>query len=434
MENFRHKINNFESPISPDLFDNIMAERNKKKRGFAAGFWLLGIGALALLTVTVYQFYGVNDTKITAAKTTTTTKPNSLETTKKLKYNHQITDLQTPATSSPNLTKPTSSDRKFIPKTINSTIFTPKSQENNIFEESSRQTNQQSTFVKTVAYSPKNRVALSPSIPLPTLLPTALLAAQPTVKYGCPNNDCYAFNGRIRNGNSKLFIDLLGSPDFVNRKLSAKSSEFASYQKSRIATENYEFSYSAQLGIGLETGSGIVIRSGINYSQFESRFRKSDTDYKKVTIEQIFDNQGNPIRIDTVVTYGALDIQHYNTHKYIGIPLSLGYTTSGRKLDVGFNVGAQFNIQTTSTGRFIGTNLQTTDFAQAINGNKPAYKTKLGIQGIANITFAYEIGDHFDIILAPHVKFSPKTITTNDYPLNEKLTTTGLWIGGRIRF
>ncbi len=404
-----------------------MDKRNKKKRKPFAGFWLIATGCVFLFGASYFVFkdtpHNTNTVQDTVVTTRTKQKtesnfhriiPSKKQSNHTQKINQPNTKNQISTAITPSPTRPAQHTPKTIVinrSAIHQSVHAP---------------------APSAINTPKNNSLFAVSLPLPTLLPTALLASQP--KITVPNNDCYAFTGRNRNGNSTLFVDALGSPDYVKRNITAKSAEFATYKKNRIETENYEFSYSAQLGIGLETGAGIVIRSGLNYSQYESRFRKSDPDFKKVTIEQIFDNNGNHIRSDTITTYGTLDIQHYNTHKYMGIPLTLGYTTSGRKLDIGIHIGAQFNIQTTSTGRFLAANLQTTDFANAVNENKSAYKTKLGIQGIANVTLAYELGDHFDIILAPHVKFSPKTITQTDYSLDEKLTTTGLWIGGRIRF
>ena len=435
MKNFRHRINNYESAISPNLFDNIMAER-KKKQDTSVGFWAITISVFALLAFATLQT-SLKQESITPSSHEAPVAVNNTSTPKQLsESNTTIALIEQQSSTNQTTLSPnsTASIKKNSTKTTSTVAHSRRPKlANSIPQKINYSPIQKTNSAKTNSTAVPNRAFTSPSIPLPTMLPTALLSERPIIN-PFPNNDCYTFTGRNRNGNSKLFIDFLGSPDYVNSKLTPKSSENQNYKKSRAGTENYEFSYSGQFGIGLETGSGVVIRSGVNYSRYESRFRKSDPDFKKVSIEQIFDQQGNLIRTDTITTIGTLDIQHYNTHKYIGIPLTLGYTTSGRKLDIGVNVGAQFNIQTSSKGRFIGADLQTTDFTLFQNSNKPAYKTQIGIQGIANLTFAYEIGEHFDLILAPHVKFTPSSITTNDYPLTEKLITTGLWLGGRVRF
>jgi len=437
MEKLRHRINNYESAISPNLFDNIMAERNKKKQDSSIGFWMLALGTFALLAFANLQL-SKNTIPIFTNTINTPVTPHT--NTPKIKLNtHAVSPIIEQKMEEKSLTTKTSSIS--LNKKHDNKAIVPKNHLNlssNIDKINIKKTpHNLSKNVASVKLTPNFEIPKTTStlsIPLPTLLPKALLSSQPTPQYTLPNNDCYAFSGRSRNGNSNIFIDLWGSPDYVKSNLTAKTPEYKTYPKNRTESENYEFSYSAQFGIGLETGLGVVIRSGVNYSQYESRFHTSNPDYKKVTIEQIFDNMGNPIRIDTITTIGSLDVQHYNTHKYIGVPLTLGYTTSGRKLDIGINVGAQFNINTISKGRFLGTDLQTTDFTLFQNSDKSAYKTKIGVQGIANLTFAYELGNHFDLILAPHVKLTPHSIAVKDYPITEKLMTTGLWIGTRIRF
>ena len=438
MKKIKHIINNHESAISPNLFDNIMAERNRRKKDPTVGFWLLSLSILSMLTVVSY-FASTNNSSDLSATINEPIAANTIEPKVNLETRSIAPIVKQQTNTKENIQTNTISGKSTSFKKNPSALL----QQPNITSKTLTQTTEiESNSAPTLSLPLPNIIAnpiiansaTALSLPLPTLLPTALLASQPTIELPLPNNDCYTFTGRNRNGNSTFFIDFLGSPDYVKSNITAKTAEFKSYQKNRSATENYEFSYSAQFGVGLETGFGVVIRSGVNYSVYESRFHKSDPDFKKVTIEQIFDNQGNLLRIDTITTIGTLDIQHFNTHKYIGIPLTLGYTTSGRKLDIGVNLGAQFNIQTKSKGRFIGADAQTTDFTLFRNSQTPAYKTNIGLQGIANLTLAYEVTDHLDIIIAPHAKFTTKSITTKDNPLEEKLMTTGLWLGGRIRF
>lgn len=254
---------------------------------------------------------------------------------------------------------------------------------------------------------------------------------QPKIAIERPG-DCYSFNRTMEQ--ISLFSDLLVSPDYITPSFEAKSKEYRNYIRQRKETEDYQLSYSTQIGLGVQTKRGLVFKVGANYSRYNTRFHKSNPSFKKIIIEQIFDNNGDFVREDTLTEIGTLDIQHFNKQEFIGIPLTVGYMTANQKLNIGFNLGVQLNIRMSTKGRIIGSDEQVSKMLiSSINPN-PVYKEKIGLQGIANFVLAYGLTSKFDLILSPHVKFMPKSITQETYPLRENLMTAGIWVGGRLHF
>lgn len=447
--NFKHIINNHESAVNPMLFDNIIAIRNQRKRKRIYFYWGITISAAVLFAFSAYAlnhpYASSNSTPIATQKVAQNNETATIKYTTNQSQPVSNPTQTTAPTSEATTASTTSKSPQTSPFNNHSLALkvAPTKQKKAIPTDYPKMppsfSKEMSKDMAAKVSSPsvifaKDRLASKTLRPLPNSMAPALTLPNPNIFYSCPNNDCYAFTGRKRKGQSKFFIDLLGSPDYVKANMGAKSTEFNSYVKERLETEDFYTAYSAQFGLGVETGVGIIFRTGINLSRYETRFRKSDPNFKKVTIEQIFDANGNLIGTQTVTTYGSLDIQHYNRHQYIDIPLTIGITTSGRKIDFGINAGLQFNISTESTGRFIGLDHQTTNFTLYKTSSKPAYRTRISTQPIANVTMAYEINDHLDIIVAPHFKITPKSITTKDYPIDEQLMTAGLWIGGRYRW
>ncbi len=440
--NISHIINSFESPVNPALFDQIIKSRNARNRKKKWGIWASFLAIFVMGTASFLFWGNPKPPKQTqkqpemATATTHLNKKNLRQQPRQLPLAEKSLSENPLAEKSAPQATPTK-NRKQLAASF------PKTHKSDAQNLAPRQTNVANSPNQAILPA-KNTTPAESSLKLAqkrtpvakntALLPGLVAFMEPTpYQLPLPNHDCYSFNGRNRNP-STLFLDILGSPDWVQSTLATRTRDFNSYQTTRESTEKPEFSYSAQVGIGLETGSGIVFRTGVNYSRYETKFYKKDPAFKKVTINQIFDQQGNLIKLDTITTIGTYEIQHYNKQVFIGIPLTIGYTTAGKKLDIGLNMGLQFNIKNQADGRIIGTDGQVSNLTISSTNTKPIYKSNVGIQGIANLNLALEINKHLDLIVAPHVKITPNPITTTDYPLTEKLLTTGLWVGGRIRF
>ncbi|MCY7291178.1 MAG: hypothetical protein LH615_03250, partial [Ferruginibacter sp.] len=143
----------------------------------------------------------------------------------------------------------------------------------------------------------------------------------------------------------------------------------------RKGSTKYLFAFSAGVRYTKVFGSGMSVRTGINYSQINEQFKS-----EKGRITQnvyIINNNG-----DTTGSYVQSGTQYKtSTNKYrsIDIPVSVGYEMGNGRLHTNINAGAMINISSSQKGFMLDYNGNTVDISSGKSSSVYQYKTKAGV-------------------------------------------------------
>ncbi len=232
----------------------------------------------------------------------------------------------------------------------------------------------------------------------------------------------------------KVYVDFMAGPDWVQRSLEAKDSEFDQYRANRANMEEIQNGFTAQIRLSSVSPSGIAVRSGLSYSQINEQFKTIHQEIAGSQIQIFRDPNGNITDIDTIFQYRDVAYQSNNRLTTIDIPLTVGYEApvSGR-LNWSVNAGVQFNMVFNQKGTFLAADNNTIVDFSSEGGDYPAFKNRLGVGFIGSASLGYELTPDWQILLEPQVRTYPHSVTSEDYALDQQYFTAGLQIGLRKR-
>lgn len=234
--------------------------------------------------------------------------------------------------------------------------------------------------------------------------------------------------------NLKFYIDAGFTPQWAFRTLQAKSPEYEQYAELREETERPRLSYGAGARLSMVTDFGLALRSGISFTQINEKFNYTDNSEEKITITNIYGPNGEFIRTDTLIEFGAHQQTAHNRYRMVDIPLILGYEIHRKKWTLAFNGGALFNLSLQAKGEFYSPEaMQPLDFPSDNVNTVPAYRQNIGVGWFASIGLHYHLGGGLQLMLEPQLRSFPQSITHEDYVLDQQYLTSGLTLGLRKR-
>ena len=268
--------------------------------------------------------------------------------------------------------------------------------------------------------------------PLPTL-PTAL--EQQAMRGGSifdalfsPDPKCANFG----NGSWSVYLDALLSPDLTFRQLQPRNPEFAEYVNTREETESNMYAFSGALRLSLVSDKGLALRTGLNFSQINERFSYINGSEEVIETINNYDQAGNIISTDTIIKIGTRRKITQNHYRMLDIPFLVGYELSSNKLKVSVNGGAYLNLLFRQKGDFLSPHdLQPVRFDSSDPDAYPAFKQQAGLGWYGSVGLAYQVGHNLQLVVEPHFKVYPKSVTRDQYGVQQRYMTTGLFVGVR---
>ncbi|MEM8909712.1 MAG: hypothetical protein AAGD05_17825, partial [Bacteroidota bacterium] len=181
-------------------------------------------------------------------------------------------------------------------------------------------------------------------------------------------------------------------------------------------------------------------RSGLVYSQITEVFEFADEDAISVTttIEYTID----PINGDTISRNEVTTVQPgqrvkttYNKYRMLDIPIILGYEWYFKKFSLDVNAGAYFNMLFRQKGDILapGTEPEPVSISSKNSNAYPAFRDRLGVSLYGSIGFNYNLNQDVQLLLEPNFRYQLKSITIEDYQLDQKYLNVGLLVGVRFR-
>lgn len=247
--------------------------------------------------------------------------------------------------------------------------------------------------------------------------PRLMLPALPkNVNIPCPEKDA---------AGNKRYIEVYAGPDYAFRSFSDTAN--SAYMQQRKASTSLLFAYSAGIRYTKVFGSGMSVRTGINYTQVNEKFKV----VKGQVTQNVYITNNNGDTIGTSTVTGTQYKESVNKFRSIDIPVTVGYELGNGKLHANVNAGAMINIHSKQTGFVIDDKGDAVDVSSAKTSPAYKYKTNAGISLTGGLSVYYKVSEKLHVLAEPYVRYSLSPVTKPDLTLKEKQYITGLRIGLR---
>ncbi len=245
-----------------------------------------------------------------------------------------------------------------------------------------------------------------------------------------PSPKCATFG----NGFWAFYADFMLSPDLAFNTLQAREAGFEDYAKQRRETESRLFAFSGGVRLSMIADNGLALRTGINYSQVNEKFRFYDGRSERTVTEAVFDSDNNVIGYDTFTVVGERYKVSNNIYRMVDIPFILGYEFRAGNLGLAVNAGAYLNLLFRQDGDFLSPEtLEPVPIDSGDPESYPAFKRQTGLGYYGSLGLTYETPSGLQLLLEPHFKIFPKSVTQDEYALKQRYMSAGLFMGIRKR-
>jgi hypothetical protein len=282
--------------------------------------------------------------------------------------------------------------------------------------------------VQEVPTQPAVRPKLIPDLPaLEPVAQDALENISLAGLFGSNEPKC----ARFGDGNWAVYLDVMASPDLTFNNLQARQADAQEYLEKRKETESRLFAFSGGVRLSMIADNGLALRTGVNYSQINEKFSYYNGRVEETSIREIFDSDNNVIGFDTVTVVGERFKVSNNIYRTIDIPFIVGYEFDAGKLGVAVNGGVYLNLLFMPDGDLLDP--ETLEPRAIERGGFDAFKEQVGIGYYSSVGLTYRMKNGLQLLLEPHFKVFPKSVTQDEYALTQRYMSAGLFMGVRKR-
>lgn len=482
MSNFddftKKELGNYSPDVPPHIWDNIVAERKKKKppypflyKLFNKQNLLLVAGIIALLTGSFYIFNSDKKTQLTkndsATQQSSEKKQSEINALKKvpedspdntdknivhnsipspgnvtnqdevvISSNKKVANNNSSFTlsertalqgegdkSNHNLTTVTGNRSRKSYKKGNTTIYNNNAAAEDIVNKGSSEVTNASE-----KYQPAEHNALTPLLLFPEKLSEEDLRGarlNTSMLSNIQSPPCPAVE-RNAAGN-KYYIELYAGPDYASKHFSDTANS-ALLQK-RKESMAFRSAFSVGFRYTRVFNNGASIRAGINYSQVNEKFSYVQSNITQITYIT------DPVTGDTTGTFLTSGTRYKTTNnKYhtIDIPLLLGFETGNGRIHANFNAGVVLNIYSWQKGESLDTSFRPVNISTGKGASLYQYKTNIGAGFMGGVSVYYKLNDQLHLLAEPYLRYNFSPMNKEMLSLQEKFTTIGLRLGIRL--
>lgn len=227
----------------------------------------------------------------------------------------------------------------------------------------------------------------------------------------------------------RWFIEASFSPDLAFRSMNAVTAD-QDYIQQRELSEKFVNAFTLSTRVSYKMYNDFVVRAGLSYSQINERYDKKVGNQEKLVI--IEKEVNGKIVKDTTITYGTLVKQYYNRHKFIDIPLMIGYEWDKKNYTLSANVGTNINVRYNSSGNMMFPDLVDRSFTNSSNSHG-AYRDNVGVSLLASFGLHYNIKRDLQFVIEPKMQFFLNPVTAQGFGVEQKYLNVGLNLGLKQR-
>ncbi len=227
---------------------------------------------------------------------------------------------------------------------------------------------------------------------------------------------------------NKRYFELYGSADYAFRSISDTGN--SAYLQKRKESTTFSSAFSAGLRYTRVFGNGMSFRTGVNYSQINEKFKFAQGNI--VQVVYVIDSNG-----DTTGSYTTTGTRYkttYNRFRTIDIPILVGYELGNGRLHVNFNAGAVVNLYSWQKGDVLDTTYQPISITTGKTNSPYQFKTNVGIGFMGAVSVYYKLTDKWHIFAEPYYRYNFTPASKSDLTLKQKYNTAGLKLGVRLDF
>ncbi len=450
-EYIKEQFSNFAPDVHPRIWENIIAEKDKKR---PAGFWvsmfnsrnkllLLGL-IIALSSGGAWIYYNKNfstpnsqtavenkkaDRKITVAE--------NGQIPGQLPFASDVTTANgTPADNNPTNSNPAFTTNGGIKASITSPMLQPDN-ENNSATNAVVKTNKYYTGLGNVLVNTTSAgLEEDEYAGQGTLLGRLTYNAEKyTEKRISGKPEKLSFNPIVflpdcpiekdAAGNKK-YLEFYAGPDYAIRSMHDTGTSV--YLQKRKESTKFKSGYSAGARYTKVFNNSMSVRGGVNYSQINEKFTFKQGGLIQVTY--IINSNGDTI--GSYTTTGSRYKTTINRYRSIDIPIVVGYELGNGKLHANINAGAIVNIYSWQNGDVLDTNGNPVSITTGKGSSPYQFKTNAGVGFIGAVSVYYKLNDRLHFMAEPYFRYSFSPMNKESITLKQKYQTAGLRLGIRL--
>jgi hypothetical protein len=236
--------------------------------------------------------------------------------------------------------------------------------------------------------------------------------------------DCPSFE-KDAAGNKKYF-EFYAGPDYAIRSLQDTGN--SAYLQKRKESTKFKSGYSAGVRYTKVFNNSMSVRGGVNYSQINEKFTFSQGNVIQVTY--IINSNGDTI--GSYTTTGTRYKTTINRYRSIDIPIVVGYELGNGKLHANINAGAVVNIYSWQNGDVLDTAGNPVSITTGKGSTPYQFKTNAGVGFIGAVSVYYKLNDRLHIMAEPYFRYNFSPMNKESITLKQKYQTAGLRLGIRL--
>lgn len=236
--------------------------------------------------------------------------------------------------------------------------------------------------------------------------------------------DCPALEKNAA-GNKK-YIEFYAGPDFGFRSL--KDTGNSAYLQKRKESTKFTSAYSAGVRYTKVFSNGISVRGGVNYSQINEKFTFVQGNLVQVTY--IIDANGDTT--GSYITTGTRYKTTHNKYRSIDVPLMVGYELGNGRLHANINAGAVVNVYSWQRGEVLDTTYQPVNITTGKGSSPYQFKTNAGIGFMGAVSVYYKLNDKIHVMAEPYYRHNFSQMNKENLTIKQKYNTVGVKVGIRV--
>jgi hypothetical protein len=225
---------------------------------------------------------------------------------------------------------------------------------------------------------------------------------------------------------NKYYFEAYISPDYAIKKYNDTGNSVL--VEKRKESLHVQSAFSAGLRYTRVFANGMSVRTGINYSQVNEKFSYAQDNV--VQIVYVINNAGDTT--DRYYVRGTRYRNSYNHYRTIDVPLVVGYEMGNGNFHANINAGAVINLYSWQKGETLDNSGSPVSITTGKDDNPYQYKTNVGVGFTAAASFYYKFSDRFHVMAEPYFRYNFSPMNREALSIQEKFTTIGLKLGIRM--
>ncbi len=254
----------------------------------------------------------------------------------------------------------------------------------------------------------------------------------PNTKRNCPS-----FNTNVPD----YYLEIFASPDYTFRSITSKDAEYNDYKNARVNSETEILGYSLGIRGELALRNGLSVKTGLTFSNIREKFQFTIIGEKisktmVIPSDTIHYGSGSvSYTYDTIhyIEIGNRSVVAENIIKTIEIPFIMAYQFDFTRWTLQINAGVGVQISNIQHGYVLTPSLEPNTFTPADLDHLTVYKRQWGLNFLGGIQLGYKLTGQLEVFAEPYAKFYPTSVTVDGYPLAQKMLTLGTNFGLKYR-